>query len=1033
MSDSNKSHWNNLILHNPGAFLDAFRRGDVDTDQIALPDGATKPNGPMEGKLQGITSSFSSSSGVLTTNGNGQGNAITFTRDAAGNILVNEGSVHITGGKPTVANTSLLQVYGQGGDDVITLDESNGALPRANLFGGAGNDTLTAGSGADMLFGQAGNDTLLGKGGNDYLFGGSDNDVLVGGDGNDEMYGEAGDDRMIWNPGDDSDLMEGGTGVDTAEVNAGNGNEIFTVTANGTRVRVDRLDPAPFALDIGTTENIVVNMNGGDDQFSATGDLASLVRLTVDGGAGNDTIRGGNGADTLRGGTGNDFVDGNQGNDIVDLGDGDDRFQWDPGDGNDIVDGGAGADAVTFNGANIAENITLTAASAGHVTLNRDVAGIVMDLDNVETVDLAVRGGADVVSVGDMSGTDVAKVNVDLSATPGGAGDGAIDTVIVAGASGADRVDVFAAGDTVSVVGLAASVSIDGVEVTDRVRINGLAGNDTIDAGTVAGGLVELVLDGGAGDDTIVGSQGADTLYGGDGNDVVRGQMGNDVAFLGAGDDVFEWNPGNGSDTVDGQEGIDTLAFAGANIGEQIDIAANAGRVIMARNIGNVVMDLDGVERIDFRALGGADNINVGDLTGSDVTRVSVDLQGPNGVGDGAADTVRTRGTANGDAIAVGGAAGSVTVTGLSAEVSVVNAEAGLDRLVVDGGAGDDTIDASGLAAGAIQLEIAGGLGNDTITGSAGDDAITGGDGNDVVSMGAGDDVFTWNPGDDNDVVHGDAGYDTLRFNGANIGETMNLSAHGGHAQLTRDIAGVSMDLDGVERIDIRALGGADRITIGDLAGTDVANVNIDLASGGATDADVVTVVGTGLDDVITVAGDLYGVSVRGLAADIDVTGAEASYDRLVVLAGDGDDVIDASVLAADGIRLTADGGKGNDVLLGGAGGSILIGGEGDDILIGGAGDDILDGGPGDDILIGGGGNDILLDGEYTVADFTAGAGTDDAIDLRALSGLTFEWLMEHATMVGGNAVLDLGNGEHITLAGVDVHALHRDDFVLAP
>ena len=73
---------------------------------------------------------------------------------------------------------------------------------------------------------------------------------------------------MIWNPGDDTDLFEGGAGTDTAEVNGGGGAEVFTATANGTRVRFDRLDPAPFSIDIGTTENLVLNMNGGNDRFS---------------------------------------------------------------------------------------------------------------------------------------------------------------------------------------------------------------------------------------------------------------------------------------------------------------------------------------------------------------------------------------------------------------------------------------------------------------------------------------------------------------------------------------------------------------------------------------------------------------------------------------------------------------------------------------------------------------------------------------------------------------------------------------------
>src|SRR5262249_52173258 len=201
----------------------------------------------------------------------------------AGKILVNGGAVAVQGGTPTVANVSLIQIFGQAGNDTITLDEANGALPAANLFGGAGNDVLTGGSGADMVFGQAGNDTLLGKGGNDLLFGGVGNDVLTGGDGDDQVFGEAGNDRMIWNPGDDTDLNEGGAGTDTVEVNGGNGAEQFTATANGTRVRFDRLNPAPFSIDIGTSENLVLNANGGDDSFSATGHPAPPIPITLDG------------------------------------------------------------------------------------------------------------------------------------------------------------------------------------------------------------------------------------------------------------------------------------------------------------------------------------------------------------------------------------------------------------------------------------------------------------------------------------------------------------------------------------------------------------------------------------------------------------------------------------------------------------------------------------------------------------------------------------------------------------------------------
>src|SRR5499427_6328293 len=300
-----------------------------------------------------IKATFSAAAGLLSEVGDSVDNTIVTSRDAAGQLFVNGGAVPIVGGQATVANTALIQVFGQGGNDTIALDESNGALPAAQLFGGAGNDTLTGGSGAGLLFGGAGNDTLLGKGGNDLLFGGAGNDTLIGGAGDDQVFGEAGNDRMIWNPGDGSDLFEGGDGNDTAEVNGGNASETFTITANGTRVRFDRVSPAPFSLDIGTTENLVLNANGGDDVITAGNGLAGHIHLTLDGGAGNDMVIGGRGDDTAL------------------LGTGDDTFVWNPGDGSDIVEGQEGTDTLLFNGANIAEKIDIS-ANGSRVRFTRD-------------------------------------------------------------------------------------------------------------------------------------------------------------------------------------------------------------------------------------------------------------------------------------------------------------------------------------------------------------------------------------------------------------------------------------------------------------------------------------------------------------------------------------------------------------------------------------------------------------------------------------------------------------------------------------
>src|SRR3954453_4294073 len=424
--------------------------------------------------------------GTLTVFGDSLANNIQISRDAAGQILVNGGAIKVTGGTPTVANTVLIQVFGQGNNDTLTLNEASGALPKANLFGGAGNDVLTGGSGNDQLFGQAGNDTLLGKGGFDFMFGGADNDTLTGGDADDQAFGEGGDDRMIWNPGDDTDLNEGGGGSDTVEVNGGNGTELFTATANGTRVRFDRTTPAPFSIDIGTSEKLNLNANGGDDQFSATGNLAPLIAITVDGGTGNDTLLGGNGADVLLGGDGNDLVDGNQGNDVALLGAGDDTFRWDPGDGSDIVEGQAGTDAMAFNGANIAEKMDVS-ANGGRVRFTRDVANIVMDLNDVERIGVRSLGGADLLTVNDLSGTDVTNVTDDLNATLGG-DDAAADDVVVNATNGDDVAAISGSGGDSQVLGPSAVVALTGAGAGDRLTVTGLAGDDVLEASGSAAG-----------------------------------------------------------------------------------------------------------------------------------------------------------------------------------------------------------------------------------------------------------------------------------------------------------------------------------------------------------------------------------------------------------------------------------------------------------------------------------------------------------------------------------------------------------------
>ncbi len=306
---------------------------------------------------------------------------------------------------------------------------------------------------------------------------------------------------------------------------------------------------------------------------------------------------------------------------------------------------------------------------------------------------------------------------------------------------------------------------------------------------------------------------------------------------MGANDDVFQWDPGDGNDTLEGQEGSDAMLFFGANVDENVDIVPNGGRVLFLRNVANVVMDLDDVEAVDFRALGGNDNVTLGDLAGTDLVNAGLDLRGPNGGGDGASDTVTVSGTQGDDAFGAAGDAGGVNVFGLHTAVNIFSPEQANDRLTLNGLDGDDVINASSLEADAMQLTMNGGRGEDVILGGEGNDLVNGGDGDDLAVMGAGDDAFVWNPGDDNDTLEGEDGFDRMLFNGAVIAEQIDISNVDGHVRFFRNIANVLMDLNDVEGIDYNALGGADIVVVNDLSGTDVVEVNTNLAVNGAGDA----------------------------------------------------------------------------------------------------------------------------------------------------------------------------------------------------
>ena len=151
---------------------------------------------------------------------------------------------------------------------------------------------------------------------------------------------------------------------------------------------------------------------------------------------------------------------------------------------------------------------------------------------------------------------------------------------------------------------------------------------------------------------------------------------------MGSGDDRFQWDPGDGSDTVDGQGGNDRLDFNGSNASEEVTFSASAGHAVLFRNVASITMDLDGLEHVNLRSLGGTDLTTVGDLGGTDLRLVDVDLDATAGGGDGAADTVIARGSDEADKVSFASPDGRPVVNGLGAQTRVTGGEATLDNFV---------------------------------------------------------------------------------------------------------------------------------------------------------------------------------------------------------------------------------------------------------------------------------------------------------------------------------------------------------------
>jgi Ca2+-binding RTX toxin-like protein len=461
--------------------------------------------------------------------------------------------------------------------------------------------------------------TLSGGGGVDTLTGSELGDVIKGGAGNDVMFGGAGADAFTWVPGDGSDTIQGGAGSDVLGFVGSAQAETFAVTADGAGFDFTR-DVGSIVMDLEGIEILELSSGGGNNtvtlnDLTGVADLVSVLLVlgdgddTVDasaqanpavvlealGSLGNDTLIGSPGPDKLQGDEGNDSISGLGGVDVIDGGDGDDSinggpgnetqlggagndtFVWNPGDGSDTLVGGTGTDLMFFNGAAGNEVFTLSAQGTAF-RFTRDLGSIVMNATEVEAIRLNALGGNDSATVNDLTGV------------------ASLDTITF----------FMGDGDDTATASAQANASID-------FLVSGGPGNDALTGSPNAD-----VIGGGEGNDTIVGLAGVDLMEGGGGDDTITGGPGNEENQAGAdGNDTFIWNPGDGSDGLDGGAGIDTMVFNGSAGNEVFATTAQGSGFRFTRDLGSIVMNATGVESITLNALAGDDRVTTVPLTGT--------------------------------------------------------------------------------------------------------------------------------------------------------------------------------------------------------------------------------------------------------------------------------------------------------------------------------------------------------------------------------------------------------------------------------
>lgn len=466
--------------------------------------------------------------------------------------------------------------------------------------------------------------------------------------------------------------------------------------------------------------------------------------------------------------------------------------------------GGAGSDALTINGTIADETLTYDSSLFG----GSFRSNFSPTLDFTRTGRVTFNGGTgfDVANLVGSAGNDtVTSTGNAVTVNSPGA------VILLTIGTGVERLSVFTLEGN-------DNIDLDLTVASLQKVVDAGAGNDTVNLLGVAVDPADPTIFGGDGDDVLIGSPNPDFIYGGRGNDILIGgagvdheygedgndrfgdllltgdgvadDAGADFMFGGDGIDQFIWEPGDGSDVIQGGvDGADILRFFGS------DVAADTFSLLPSPGapthfniiLGGATVDTHGVEQMIVSGRTGGDTFNVADLFTTEVASIVLDLGA-----DAVMDVVTIEGRNVSDTVDISSPlAGSLDVTGMKYSIRLNNAAAATfddftfnanggndvvntaddlslffastnnpdpvlatrsNHFFVNGGAGDDFLSGYG--------RLNGGAGNDTLVGGSSAQVVYGGDGDDQIFGGAGADLLIGGAG--NDTFVGGAGADTV-------------------------------------------------------------------------------------------------------------------------------------------------------------------------------------------------------------------------------------------------------------------------------